>query len=160
MNLQENIYRIKEVMGINETFENGDDPVLTNKLESDGHLTYVYTLPSKKSDKDYVIKLTFYKKGSKNFGKFSNLKNVMELDFNLGVGKYEYTGLNEIYYLFSSLKKVIDKHKKEFNYFIVHSSQDRLSLYEKALSRIDYLSLIEREGSHLFYKNNSFSKWF
>jgi hypothetical protein len=160
MNLQENIHRIKEVMGLNETFDKGVEPVLSKKYTEFDNKIYVYTLPSKKSEKEYIIKLTFYKKSPIVDGEFSNLKNVAEIDFNLGIGKYDYTGLNEIFYLFSSINKIIDKHKNDFKYFVVHSTKDRLSLYEKVLSKLDYLNLIDKRGSYILYKNKNFFKLF
>ena len=160
MNLQEDILRIKEVMGIKETFDKGGEPVLVNEYMDFDDKIYIYKLPSKKSEKDYIIKLKFYKKSPIIDGEFANLKNVAEIDFNLGTGEYEYTGLNEIFYLFTSINKVIDKHKKDFKYFIVHSTQDRLSLYEKVLSKLSYLSIIDKKDSYLLYKNKNYSRWF
>jgi hypothetical protein len=158
MNLQENIQRIKEMMGINEIFDTGEMPELVSKGRVGGQTIYQYTLPSKKSDENYHIKLTFNK-----FFNELNLKNVMELDFSLGetkTGQMGYTGLNEIFYLFTSINKIIEKHKKDFKYLIVFSSMDRLSLYQKAISRINYLNLIKKEDNFLLYKNNDFSIWF
>jgi hypothetical protein len=156
MNLQENIQRIQEMMGINEIFDTGEMPELVSKDKVEGKIIYHYTLPSKKSDENYHIKLTF----NKIFNEL-NLKNVMELDFSLGEsGEMGYTGLNEIFYLFTSINKIIEKHKKDFKYLIVYSSMDRLSLYERAISRINYLTLIKKEDRFLLYKNDDFSRWF
>jgi hypothetical protein len=159
MNLQENIHRIKEVMGlINEIFDEGEEPKLINKHNGNESLTYTYSLPSKKSDGNYFIKLTLNKKYTS-----LNLKKVMELDFVYSINgstDIGYTGLNEILYLFTSINKLIEKHKKEFKYLMIHSTKDRLSLYKKTISRISYLDLIEEKDGYLLYKNNEYSRWF
>jgi hypothetical protein len=155
MNLQENIKRIKEVMGINEIFDTGEMPKLIGKNKIEGKTIYQYILPSKKSDENYYITLIFSK-----INYDVNLKNVMELEFSFGESGIGYTGLNEILYLFTSINKILEKHKRDFKYLIVYSSIDRLSLYEKSISRINYLNLIKKESNFLLYKNNDFSKWF
>jgi hypothetical protein len=158
MNLQEQISRIQEMMFINEIFDTGEMPELVGNGKVGGQTIYQYTLPSKKTDENYHIKLTLNK-----FFDELNLKNVMEIDFSLGEaksGQMGYTGLNEILYLFASINKILEKHKKDFKYLIVFSSMDRLSLYQKAISRINYLNLIKTEDNFLLYKNNDFSKWF
>ena len=161
MNLRDNIKRIlreeiKQNMGIHEVFDEGQMPELLRKVKKEGKVIYQYSLPSKKSDENYYINLTFYK----NFDEFK-LKDVLDLDFDLGEsGEKKYSGLNEIFYLFTSINKVIEKHKKDFRYLVIFSSQDRLSLYEKVLSRIDYLNLDKKGGNFILYKNNDYSKWF
>ena len=159
MNLQENIQRIKEVMGvITEMFDEGEEPKLVEKFNTKETINYVYSLPSKKSDGSYIIKMTLYKKYTS-----LDLKNVMELDFVYskdGLANLGYTGLNEILYLFTSINKLIEKHKKEFKYLMISSTQDRLSLYKKTISRISYLTLIDTNDRYLLYSNSQYSRWF
>jgi hypothetical protein len=155
----ENIFSIffrQKKQQIDEIFDTGEMPNLLSKDKVEGKTIYHYTLPSKKSDENYHIKVTLNK-----FFNELNLKNVMELDFSFGeTGEMKYTKLHEIFYLFTSINKVIEKHKKDFKYLIIFSSADRLSLYQKALSRIDYLNLIKKEDKFLLYENNDFSSWF
>ena len=159
MNLQEQISRMKSMMGvINEIFDDGEEPELVEKYNTKETTTYVYSLPSKKSDGRYIIKLTLHKKYTS-----LDLKNVMELEFYYskdGVADIGYTGLNEILYLFTSINKLIEKHKKEFKYLMISSTQDRLSLYKKTISRISYLTLIDSGDRVILYKNNEYSRWF
>ena len=148
-----------EMMGIiKEIFDEGEEPKLVQKYNTKETTTYVYSLPSKKSDGSYIIKLTLHKKYTS-----LDLKNVMELDFVYskdGSTNMGYTGLNEILYLFTSINKLIDKHKKEFKYLMISSTQDRLSLYKKTISRISYLTLIDTDDRYLLYNNNEYSRWF
>ena len=143
---------------INEIFDDGDEPKLVEKYNTKETITYVYSLPSKKSDGSYMIKMTLYKKYTS-----LDLKNVMELDFvysKEGMANVGYTGLNEILYLFTSINKLIEKHKKEFKYLIIHSTKDRLSLYKKTISRISYLDLMGEKDGYILYRNNEYSRWF
>jgi hypothetical protein len=159
MNLQEQISRIKSMMGvINEIFDDGEEPELIEKYNTKETNTYVYSLPSKKSDGSYIITLTLYKKYTS-----LDLKNVMELDFVYskdGLANVGYTGLNEILYLFTSINKLIEKHKKDFKYLMISSTEDRLSLYKKTISRINYLTLINSDDRSILYKNSQYSRWF
>jgi hypothetical protein len=159
MNLQENILRIKEVMGlITEIFDDGEEPKLVKKHNTKETITYEYSLPSKKSEGNYLIRLTLYKKYLS-----LDLKNVMELEFYYskdGVADIGYTGLNEILYLFTSINKLIEKHKKEFKYLIIASTEDRLSLYKKTISRINYLTLVDTSDRYILYSNGQYSRWF
>jgi hypothetical protein len=154
MELKENIQRIREVMGLNETFETRVDPTLENFHEEDGIKQYVYTLPSKKTDKKYYIVLTLFYKNNKLPGIAKGLENVMDIDFNLGHGVYKMTNLNEIYYLMGSIGMLLDKHKSEFQYLLVQSNEHRLSLYKKVLNRSNFLELTdENNGEYILYKN-------
>ncbi len=153
MDLREDILRIREVMGLNETFETKVEPVLNKVYEEGDVKQYLYTLPSKKVDKEYLILLTLHGKYKKPDSD-EILSNVMDIDFNLGHGVYKMTNLNEIYYLMGSIGLLLDKHKSEFQYLIVQSNEDRLSLYKKVLNRSNFLELIdENEREYILYRN-------
>jgi hypothetical protein len=160
MNLQENIQRIKEMMGvITEIFDNGEEPKLIKKNNTKETITYDYSLPSKKSEGTYIIRMTLHKQYLS-----LDLKNVMELEFFYyskdGGSDIGYTGLNEILYLFTSINKLIENHKKEFKYLMIASTEDRLSLYKKTISRISYLTLVDTKDRYILYSNSEYSRWF
>jgi len=159
MNLHENIDRIKQVMGINETFDAGVEPTLKDTYEEGGAKVYSYVIPSKKSEEEYIIKLKFYKEFKDPKIK-DTYKDVMVIDFNLGAGSYYNTNLNEVFYIFASINKLIEKYKKKFQYLMGYSNKDRLSLYKKALSRASYLELVDEGSHHIIYKNKDYSRWF
>lgn len=147
------------MMGVlTEIFDDGVEPKLVEKYSTKDTINYIYSLPSKKSDGIYTIKMTLHKKLET-----LNLKDVMELDFVYnkdGFTDQGYTGLNEIIYLFTSINKLLEKHKKDFKYLMISSTKDRLSLYKKTISKIGYLSLEIEKDRFFLYKNNEYSKWF
>ena len=144
---------------ITEIFDDGEEPMLIKKHNTKETTTYDYSLPSKKSDGTYIIRMTLYSKYPS-----LDLKNVMELEFFYyskdGGADIGYTGLNEILYLFTSINKLIENHKKEFKYLMVASTEDRLSLYKKTISRISYLTLVDTKDRYILYANNQYSRWF
>ena len=160
MNLNEQTYRIKQMMGIiannpeeqntlMESFDSGVEPQLKYK-KSD---SYTYTLPSSKNDGEYTIQLDFHKK-------YEDLKNVLEIDFSFGSDSafWGITSLNEVFYILSSIKFLLDKFKSKFKYLIIHTTPNRMSVYKRALSRVDYLEVFrEYNDSVIIFKNKT--KW-
>jgi hypothetical protein len=153
MNLQEQVSRIQSMMGlVTESFDSGVEPELKHKNISKDKESYSYTLPSTKTDSQYLIDLTIYKN-------FENMKDVLEIDFSLSNDSafWGITNLNEVFYILSSINFLLEKFKNKFKYLVIHSNESRLAVYQRALGKINYLEFVEKKNNMLIYKNKS--KW-
>lgn len=155
--LNEQTHRIKQLINhINETFDSDVIPILIDKnINNKNKKIYTFELPSKKSDASYQITAVLTKKF--NEPEFPNLENVLEIDFSYD-NVFIYTNLNEIFYLFSGLKKIVDKFNDDYKYIIIRSTSDRLSLYAKALSKLPKLELYNKQNNFIIYKNLNYNK--
>lgn len=139
-----------------ESFESGVMPELVSTEKTLKSKIYTYSLPSKKSDQEYLI--TFMLERMTQLPDFDKpLANVLYIEFNLGGrgGIFRLTGLGEVFYILGSVAKALETFPERYEYILINSDKSRLDVYQRGLDRLGKFKFVIRndEENYLLYQN-------
>lgn len=138
---------------ISELFDTIVEPKLSSTEKSDEIIKHIYTFPSRKTDKQYYVIVNQYDTYSNPTRLKEELKNVLEIDFNLGsISLYMLmSNLNEVSYVLKNVYYLLMKYKNNSDWYVVESNKPRIKLYKKLIERIPGFNLVKEDPNFLMY---------